>query len=62
MREMMVDTMAVEIDQQIVAIDRAAFAKAKVDGDSVLKVFADQVRQLPGWRASIASSPCWPIP
>jgi predicted AlkP superfamily pyrophosphatase or phosphodiesterase len=48
LRALKVDTMAVEIDQQIVAIDRAAFEKAKVNGDSVLKAFADQVRQLPG--------------
>ena len=43
-----VDTMAVDIDQQIVGIDRAAFDKAKVNADSVVKAFAEQVRQLPG--------------
>jgi predicted AlkP superfamily pyrophosphatase or phosphodiesterase len=43
-----VDTMAVEIDQQIVVIDRAAFAKAKVNADSVVTAFAQQVRELPG--------------
>ena len=48
LRALKVDTMAFEIDQQIVGIDRAAFAKAKVNGDSVLTAFAEQVRQLPG--------------
>ncbi len=48
LRALKVDTMALEIDQQIVAIDRAAFAKASVNGDSVLAAFADQVRKLPG--------------
>ena len=34
--------------QQIVGIDRTAFDKAKVNADSVVKAFAEQVRQLPG--------------
>ena len=43
-----VDTMAVDIDVQIVNADRAAFAKAGVNADSVLRGFAAAARQLPG--------------
>jgi predicted AlkP superfamily pyrophosphatase or phosphodiesterase len=43
-----VDTMAFDIDQQIVGIDRAAFEKAKVNADSVVAAFAAQVRAMPG--------------
>lgn len=43
-----VDTMAVDIDVQIVNVDRAAFARANVNADSVLTVFAAAARKLPG--------------
>jgi predicted AlkP superfamily pyrophosphatase or phosphodiesterase len=43
-----VDTNAFDIDQQVVLIDRKAFERAKVNADSVLTAFAEEVRQLPG--------------
>jgi predicted AlkP superfamily pyrophosphatase or phosphodiesterase len=43
-----VDTNAFDIDQQVVLIDRKAFEKAKVNADSVVAAFAEEVRQLPG--------------
>lgn len=48
LRALRVDTMAFEIDQQIVGIDRAAFEKAGVNADSVLTAFAADVRKMPG--------------
>ncbi|MEP6731539.1 MAG: alkaline phosphatase family protein [bacterium] len=48
LRKVGVDTLAIDIDQQVVGVDRAAFAKAKVNVDSVVTAFAAQVRQLPG--------------
>ncbi len=43
-----VDTMAVDFDVQIVTVDRAAFARAGVNADSVLTAIAHAARALPG--------------
>ncbi|MEP6999160.1 MAG: alkaline phosphatase family protein [bacterium] len=43
-----VDTFAVDVDQQIVLIDRPAFIKASVNADSTVDVFAALVRKVPG--------------
>jgi hypothetical protein len=43
-----VDTMAFDVDQQIVLMDRSAFRKSKLDPDSVLNDFAAAVRKVPG--------------
>ena len=45
-----VDTLAIDVDQQIVLADRAAFAKAKVNADSAITAFAAAIRALPGVR------------
>lgn len=50
LREAKVDTNAIDIDQQIVLADRAAFTRAGVNADSVLAVFASAVRGVPGVR------------
>ncbi len=39
---------AIDVDQQIVLIDRAEFQRAKVNADSVLDAFAESARRLPG--------------
>lgn len=43
-----VDTMAIDIDQQIVVVDRAAFAKAGASADSAIDAFAAAARSIPG--------------
>jgi predicted AlkP superfamily pyrophosphatase or phosphodiesterase len=43
-----VDTTAIDIDQQVVFADRAAFVRAGVNVDSTLARFADAVRKIPG--------------
>ncbi|MEP6992489.1 MAG: alkaline phosphatase family protein, partial [bacterium] len=43
-----VDTLALDIDQQIVLVDRAAFAKAGANADSAITVLAAQVRDIRG--------------
>ncbi len=43
-----VDTLAVDIDQQIVVADRAAFKKAGANADSTLNAFAAEARNIPG--------------
>ncbi len=43
-----VDTLAVDVDQQIIKADRDAFKRAGLDADSVLNVFAATVRAIPG--------------
>ena len=45
-----VDTLAVDIDQQIVSFNRAAFARANVNADSVIDAFAKAALRLPGVR------------
>jgi predicted AlkP superfamily pyrophosphatase or phosphodiesterase len=45
---MHVDTNAVDIDQQIILLDRPAFKKAGVNADSVLDAFAAAIRAVPG--------------
>jgi hypothetical protein len=42
------DTLAIDIDQNLVFIDRNAFKAAKVNADSVLDVFAKALRGAPG--------------
>ena len=48
LKALKVDTNAIDIDQQIVIADRAAFAKAKVSVDSVLESFAASIRAVQG--------------
>lgn len=48
LRAAKVDTMAIDVDQQIVVCDRAAFAKANVNADSAIGAFAAAIRALPG--------------
>ena len=43
-----VDTMAFDIDQQIVLVDRAAFLKAGANADSAIDAFAAAARQMRG--------------
>ncbi|HEY2374824.1 MAG TPA: alkaline phosphatase family protein [Gemmatimonadaceae bacterium] len=43
-----VDTSAFEFSEGMVMVDRAAFAKAHVDPDSVLRQFAERARKVPG--------------
>lgn len=43
-----VDTMALDVDQQIVLVDRAAFAKVGANADSALDAFAAAARTIPG--------------
>lgn len=43
-----VDTMAVELDQQMVLVDRAVLAKAHVNADSVVTLFQQAAKQIPG--------------
>lgn len=48
MAKLGVDTLALELDQQVLYVDRAAFAKAKVNPDSVLLGFRKDVLATPG--------------
>jgi predicted AlkP superfamily pyrophosphatase or phosphodiesterase len=48
LRAAKLDTTAIDIDVQIVSADRAAFAKAGVNADSVLTQFGNAIRALPG--------------
>jgi predicted AlkP superfamily pyrophosphatase or phosphodiesterase len=50
LRAAKVDTMAIELDQQIVFVDRAAFKAASVNADSALSAFAANLRREPGVR------------
>ena len=50
LRAAMVDTLALDVDQQIVLVDRAAFAKAGVNADSAIAALASTIRALPGVR------------
>ncbi|CAN5264163.1 alkaline phosphatase family protein [soil metagenome] len=45
-----VDTLAIDVDQQIVLADRAAFARVNVNADSAIGAFAAAIRALPGVR------------
>ena len=62
LRAAKVDTMAINLDQQIVFMDRAAFRAASVNADSALNEFAANLRKEPGvrrvdqYRALIADS------
>jgi predicted AlkP superfamily pyrophosphatase or phosphodiesterase len=48
LRAAKIDTFAVDIDQQIVLADRAAFRKANVNLDSTMAVMATAIRAIPG--------------
>ena len=48
LRKAGVDTMALEVDQQVVFMNRAAFQHAHVNADSVITSFAAAARQIPG--------------
>jgi predicted AlkP superfamily pyrophosphatase or phosphodiesterase len=50
LRAAKVDTMAIDLDQQIVFVDRAAFRAASVNADSTVKAFAVNLRHEPGVR------------
>ncbi len=50
LRAAKVDTLAVDIDQQIVLADREAFRNAKVNLDSTMAVMATAIRAIPGVR------------
>ena len=43
-----VDTLALDVDQQIVLVDRAAFAKVGANADSAVNAFAAAARLIPG--------------
>ena len=45
-----VDTLAIDVDQQIVIVDRSAFAKAGANADSAIAAFATAIRAVPGVR------------
>jgi predicted AlkP superfamily pyrophosphatase or phosphodiesterase len=44
------DTAAIEVDQQIVILDRAKFQGARISADAILDAFAKTARTLPGIR------------
>jgi predicted AlkP superfamily pyrophosphatase or phosphodiesterase len=48
MMKLGMDTLGIDLDFQIVLIDRAAFTKAKVNPDTVLRVFRDEAMRTPG--------------
>ncbi|MFL5606209.1 MAG: alkaline phosphatase family protein [Gemmatimonadaceae bacterium] len=50
LRAAKVDTMAIDLDQQIVFVDRAAFRAASVNADSAIAAFAASLRNEPGVR------------
>lgn len=50
LRAAKVDTLAIDVDQQIVVADRAAFARAGVNADSAIAAFAAAIRAVPGVR------------
>jgi predicted AlkP superfamily pyrophosphatase or phosphodiesterase len=50
LRAAKVDTMAIDLDQQIVFVDRAAFRAASVNADSAVEAFAVTLRREPGVR------------
>ncbi len=48
MREAKVDTGAIDLDEQILLLDRAAFRKSTLDPDSLVEWFAREARGVPG--------------
>jgi len=48
MKALGMDTTGIDLDFQVLLIDRAAFTKAKVNPDTVLKVFRDEAMRVPG--------------
>ena len=50
LRAAKVDTLAIDVDQQIVLMDRSAFTRAGVSADSALDAFATSIRSIPGVR------------
>ena len=50
LRAAAVDTTALDLDQQLVVVDRAAFRGSALDADSVIAQFAEAARRVPGVR------------
>jgi Uncharacterized proteins of the AP superfamily len=50
LRTAKVDTLAIDVDQQIIIVDRAAFASASANADSAVASFASAIKALPGVR------------
>jgi predicted AlkP superfamily pyrophosphatase or phosphodiesterase len=50
MKSLKVDSAAIEIDQQIVLLDRDAFKRAHADPGVIIKVFEDAAKAIPGIR------------
>ena len=48
MKALGMDTTGIDLDFQVLLIDRAAFTKAKVNPDTVLHVFRDEAMRVPG--------------
>jgi predicted AlkP superfamily pyrophosphatase or phosphodiesterase len=67
LRAAKMDTLAIEVDQQIVLMDRREFKRAGVNADSALDAFAASIRVIPGvrrvdrFRALVADSANDPI-
>lgn len=50
LRKAKVDTLAIDVDQQIVILDRAAFTTAGANADSAIAAFASAIKAVPGVR------------
>jgi predicted AlkP superfamily pyrophosphatase or phosphodiesterase len=48
MQSLGMDTLGIDLDFQVLLIDRAAFAQKKVNPDTVLRVFRDEAMRVPG--------------
>lgn len=48
LREAKVDTAAIEVDEQILLLDRASFRQSKLDPDSLVEWFAREAHNVPG--------------
>jgi arylsulfatase A-like enzyme len=48
MQALGMDTLGIDLDFQVLLIDRAAFTKAKVNPDTVLRVFREEALRTPG--------------
>lgn len=48
MKTLGMDTLGIDLDFQVLLIDRAAFTKAKVNPDTVLRVFREEALRIPG--------------
>ena len=50
LRKAKVDTLAIDVDQQIIIVDRAAFAAAGANADSAIAAFGAAIKAIPGVR------------